>query len=75
MHYHFHSLYFWLQENSKQLFGVEPDTRQFENIIYGLSRVKKSMLGTLPPGKRPAYTYKGWRVISIDEDLEKKNKM
>lgn len=71
VHYRFHSLRNWLRENGKQFFGVEPDTRQFNNVVYGLSRVKKSVMGTLPPGQRPGYTYKGWRVIPMDDDVSK----
>ena len=71
IHYQFHSLRNWLRENGKKFFDVEPDTRQFENVIYGLSRVKKSMMGTLPPGQRPGYTHKGWRVIPTDDDIKK----
>lgn len=70
-HYHFHSLRNWLRENGKHLFGVDPDTRQFNNVIYGLSRAKKSVLGTLPPGQRPGYTYKGWKVIPTKDDQKK----
>ena len=68
VHYQFHSLRNWLRQYGKQLFNVDPDTRQFNNVIYGLSRVKKSMLGTLPPGQRPGYTYKGWQVIPTNDD-------
>ena len=68
VHYQFHSLRNWLRQYGKQLFNVDQDTRQFNNVIYGLSRVKKSMLGTLPPGQRPGYTYKGWQVIPTNDD-------
>lgn len=68
IHYRFRSLRNWLRENGRELFGVEDDTRQFNNVISGLSRVKKSVLGTLPPGQRPGYTYKGWRVIPVEKD-------
>ncbi|MFR6747743.1 MAG: hypothetical protein ACLUS5_12425 [Roseburia faecis] len=71
-HFYIHSLSFWLRENGNKYFGVEPDTKQFFNIIAGLSRVKRSVLGILPEGQRPGYSYKGWHVIPTDYD--KKNK-
>ncbi len=71
VHYKFHSLRHWLRKNGKQFFGVVPDTKQFDNVVSGLSVVKRAMLGTLTPGQRPGYTYKGWRVIPTDNDLEK----
>jgi hypothetical protein len=67
-HFYIHSLAFWLRENCKEYFGVEPDSRGYLNAIYGLSRVKKSVLGTLPAGQRPGYTYKGWSVIPTEQD-------
>lgn len=70
-HYRFHSLHNWLRNYGKMFFGVNPDTRQFENVIYGLSRAKKSVMGTLPPGQRPGYTYKGWQVIPTNDDIKK----
>lgn len=73
-HYKFHSLRLWLRENSKELFGVEPESKQYENIISGLSRTKRSMLGTLPQNQRPNYTYKGWRVIPTSNDTTKRKK-
>lgn len=72
-HYKFRSLRNWLREHGKRFFGVDPDTRQFNNVVYGLARVKKSMMGTLPPGQRPGYSYKGWQVIPIDDDTNKNN--
>lgn len=35
-HFYIHSLSFWLRENCKEYFGVEPDSKQFFNIISGL---------------------------------------
>ena len=72
-HFRFRSLREWLRKNGKKFFDVEPNTRQFDNVFYGLSRVKKSMLGNLPPGQRPGYTYKGWRVIPTEYDMQKNN--
>ena len=72
-HFHIHSLAFWLRENH-EMFGVEPDTREFKNVISGLSRVKRAMLGKIGDGQRPCATYKGWSVIPTDYDLEKLNK-
>lgn len=69
-HFHIHSLAFWLRENH-EMFGVEPDTREFKNVISGLSRVKRAMLGKIGDGQRPCATYKGWSVIPTDYDLEK----
>lgn len=67
-HFYIHSLSFWLRENCNKYFGVEPDSKQFFNVIAGMSRVKRSMLGKLPHGQRPGYTYKGWRVIPTEYD-------
>ena len=67
-----HSLSFWLRENCNKYFGVEPDSKQFFNIIAGLSRVKRSVLGTLPEGQRPGYSYKGWSVIPTEDDKQDK---
>lgn len=50
-HFHIHSLAFWLRENH-EMFGVEPDTREFKNVISGLSRVKRAMLGKIGDGQR-----------------------
>lgn len=71
VHYHFRSLRNWLRENGKCFFDVEPDTKQFDNVICGLSRAKRSILGTLPANQRPNYTYKGWRVVPTDSDIKK----
>ena len=73
-HYKFRSLRNWLRKYGNQFFGVEPDTKQFDNVVSGLSRTKKSVLGTLPPGQRPAYTYKGWKVIPTDDDMNKSSR-
>ncbi len=71
-HFYIHSLSFWLRENCLKYFGVQPDTKNFYNIISGIERAKKSVMGTLPKGQRPAYTYKGWRVIPTESDEVKK---
>ena len=71
VHYRFRSLRNWLRENGKKFFDVDPDTKEFSNVISGLSRVKRSMMGTLPPGQRPGYSYKGWRVVPTDDDINK----
>lgn len=73
-HYKFRSLRNWLRDNGKQFFGVSPDTKQFESVVSGLSRVKRSVMGTLPLDQRPGYTYKGWQVIPTERDIEKNNK-
>lgn len=72
VHYQFHSLRNWLRENGKKFFDVDPDTKQFDNVISGLSRVKKSVMGTLPPGQRPGYRHKGWTVIPTEQDINNK---
>lgn len=69
-HYYIHSLTFWLRENCKKYFGVEPDSKEFLNIIAGLSRIRRSVFGALPEGQRAGNSYKGWRVIPPDEDEE-----
>lgn len=63
-HYRFHSLSNWLRENGPELFGCEPDSREFRNVISGLCGAKRAMLGK----KHPACTYKGWRVIPTKKD-------
>ena len=47
---------------------VSPEGKQFFNIIAGLCRVKRSVLGTLSERQRPGYSYKGWSVIPTDDD-------
>ena len=66
-HYHFHSLNFWLRENCRELFGIEPDSREFLSARSGLSGAKRAMLG----GRYGCTTYKGWRVIPTEEDIKK----
>lgn len=61
-HYYFHSLNFWLRENGRELFGCEPDSREFHNVRSGLSGAKRAVLGK----KYPCCTYKGWKVIPTD---------
>ena len=73
-HFYIHSLSYWLRENCKEYFGVEPDSKQFFNIISALSRVKRSMLGKIKDGQRPGYSYKGWKVIPTDYDEQKHKK-
>ena len=71
-HFYIHSLSFWLRENCDKYFDVEPDSKQFFNIISGLSRVKRSMLGKIKEGQRPGYSYKGWKVIPTDYEQQQK---
>lgn len=66
-HYYFHSLHHWLRENCRELFGVEPDSREFINIRSGLSNAKRAMLG----GSYMTTTYKDWRVIPTEDDKKK----
>lgn len=63
-HYYFHSLMFWLRQNCLELFGCEPDSRDFNNIRAGLCNAKRAMLGK----KYPCSTYKGWQVIPTESD-------
>lgn len=63
-HYHFHSLNYWLRENGLELFGCEPDSREYNNVRAGLSGAKRAALGK----KYPCSTYKGWRVIPTEQE-------
>lgn len=63
-HYYIHSLQNWLRENGLELFGCNPDSREFENVRSGLSGAKRAMLG----GKYACTTYKGWQVIPSDQE-------
>lgn len=67
-HYKFHSLQFWLRENCRELFGCEPDSKQFNNVRSGLANAKRAMLGKISPNQRPCCTYKGWQVIPTESD-------
>ncbi|MGN0378510.1 MAG: hypothetical protein ACI4EU_02855 [Butyrivibrio sp.] len=66
-HYYFHSLNKWLRENCLELFGCEPDSRQYNNVRSGLAGAKRAMMGK----KYPCCTYKGWQVIPTDYDKNK----
>ena len=66
-HYHCDSLHHWLRENCSELFGVEPDSKEFINIRSGLSNAKRAMLG----GSYMTTTYKDWRVIPTEDDKKK----
>lgn len=66
-HYQFHSLMHWLRENGKELFGCEPDTREFNNVRSGLCGAKRAMLG----GTYRCTTYKGWQVLPTEQDKKK----
>lgn len=63
--YKFRSLSFWLRENCKELFGCEPDSREFKNVRAGLTSAKSASLGK---GKYQCCTYKGWKVIPTKDD-------
>lgn len=69
-HYYFHSLNFWLRENCENLFGFAPDSKDFYNAVSGLGRAKRSVMGKLPDGQRPGYSYKGWRVLPTNDDYK-----
>lgn len=66
-HYYFHSLNFWLRKNGRELFGCEPNSREYNNVRSGLSGAKRAMLGK----KYKCCTYKGWQVIPTEDDLQK----
>lgn len=63
-HYHFHSLNHWLRQNCLELFGCEPDSREFANIRSGLSGAKRAVLGK----NYGSCTYKGWQAFPTDDD-------
>lgn len=63
-HYYFHSLNFWLRANCRELFGCEPDSREYLNARSGLSGAKRAMLGK----NYGSCTYKGWQVIPTEHD-------
>lgn len=65
-HYYFRSLNLWLREYGKELFGCDPDSREYNNVRSGLSGAKRAMLGK----NYPCCTYKGWQVIPTDNDLK-----
>ena len=64
-HYRFKSLNFWLRENCLELFGVEPDSREFHNIRSGLTGAKRAAMGK----NYLCCTYMGWQVVPTDDDL------
>lgn len=64
-HYYFHSLNFWLRENCLELFGCEPDSREYRNARSGLVGAKRAMMGK----NYGCCTYKGWQVIPTDNDI------
>lgn len=68
-HFRFHSLDFWLREHCLEFFGCEPDSKGFLNAKSGLGRAKRSVMGKLPKGQNPGYTYKGWQVIPTKDDM------
>lgn len=63
-HYYCHSLNFWLRENCRELFGCEPDTKQFNSVRSGLVGAKRAAMGK----KYLCSTYKGWQVLPTDND-------
>lgn len=66
-HYYFHSLQLWLRENGKELFGCEPDSREYNNVRSGLTGAKRFLLGK----NYPCCTYKGWQVVPTENDTIK----
>lgn len=49
-----------------ELFGVDPDSREFLNVRAGLSGAKRAMMGE----NYGCTTYKGWQVIPTDNDKQ-----
>lgn len=64
-HYYCHSLNYWLRENCRELFGCEPDSREFNNVRSGLSGAKRAAMGR---GKYGSVRYKGWAVYPGEEE-------
>ena len=62
--YEFRSLNNWLRENGKELFGCEPDTKEYKAVASGIAGAKRAMLGKT---NMPC-TYKDWRVIPTESD-------
>lgn len=69
VHYYFRSLNNWLCENGRELFGVEPDSREFYNVSSGLTGAKRAMVGK----NYGCYTYKGWSVIPMQDEKARKS--
>ncbi len=65
-HYFFHSLNLWLRKNGYELFGCQPDSREFRNIRSGLAGAKRGRMGK----NYGCCTYRGWQVIPTDSDDE-----
>ena len=63
-HYYFRSLSHWLRENGKELFGCDPDSREFNNVRSGLSGAKRAEQVS---GRYRCCTYKGWRVLTDND--------
>ena len=64
-HYYFHSLMDWLRKNGKELFGCEPDSKEFNNVRSGLAGAKRNVMGK----QYPCSTYKGWQVVPTKSDI------
>ena len=63
--YKFRSLQNWLRENCRELFGCEPDSREFNNIRSGLNGAKRGCMGK----SYPCSTYKRWQVLPTEDDF------
>ncbi len=66
-HYRFRSLNLWLRENGLELFGCNPDSREYRNVKSGLCNAKRAALGK---GSYNCCTYKGWQVIPTENDFK-----
>lgn len=62
--YYCHSLTNWLRKNGLELFGCQPDSKEFKNVKSGLCNAKRAALG----GSYNCVTYKGWKVIPTESD-------
>lgn len=69
IHYEFRSLNYWLRKNCKELFGIEPDSREYRNTRSGLSGAKRGSMG----GRYSSCQYKGWHVIPTNDDSQENN--
>ena len=63
--YKFRNLNDWLRNEGAELFGIQPDTREYNSVRSGICGVRSHLLGRKKG--RGASTYKGWEVIIEDD--------
>lgn len=69
-HYRFRSLREWVRKNGERMFGCDPDNdAEVARICRGFSNAKRAYLNKVSGGG--CCTYKDWRVIPTDDDVEK----